>query len=743
MAREFDTQIKFGVKDEATPRIRSLSAEFRRMSNTRETQGIRSEQSIQREITRTIAAWNRLEVSGTLSAKGQERAYQQMLSTVARLRQEMAVVERQQSSTSTNDFRRMSSARETLGIRSERNIQREIARTVASYNRLERSGSLSANEQSRAFEKMQSTVAKLRQEMAGAERQQRSWGKAAFAIGSGIAAGAMTLRKPINDQASYSMHLAELSNLAYNKEDVAGRITGKKVLDASIRKALRLGGGTPEQAFAALQSMIRSGSMTVAEAQQSLPGVMMNASATGSDPEAVANLQASAYNFGLSKKDALSALSVTTTAAQHGRVGVPLLAREMPKALESAKSAGFKGRAGFSQVAALFEAAAIGAGTPEEAATNVTNLLAELTSSNLSNNAKHITIKGKGVDFKALSVKDAAKGLTPLDTVNNLVDTALKYDKNYQGLGKKLANTQDEGERTSLEAQRDLIEGQYISQLFPNQYSKNAFQLYRRQIPYFNKLQHEQMEQFDLPAEKRSAELDFDLIKQEPEFQMHQAQNEKLFATNDAIAPVAKTLGDLADYGSKLAQEFPGLTTAAAGATVAITALGAAAAVKSGADLLMGRSGGKAGAGMLGKLKGLFSKGGAGVVEGAATTGKAAGMLKWVPFLGEAAMAYQGSQDFPLIDIQRGKDQAAEARAKGGESNPAMMALMPQSAGALDALDEIRKWFSGSDQDKPADKAAAAAPAPAAPTVNLTVTLDGREIATAVEQRFDRDGRRK
>ncbi|PIJ41661.1 hypothetical protein BOM25_15785, partial [Serratia sp. OPWLW2] len=126
-----------------------------------------------------------------------------------------------------------------------------------------------------------------------------------------------------------------------------------------------------------------------------------------------------------------------------------------------------------------------------------------------------------------------------------------------------------------------------------------------------------------------------------------------------------------------------------------------------------------------------------------ATAGKAAGMLKWVPFLGEAVMAYQGSQDFPLIDIQRGKDQAAEARARGGEANPAMMALMPKPAGALDALDEIRKWFSGSGQDKAADKAAAAAPAPAAPIVNLTVTLDGREIASTMEQRLDRDGRRK
>lgn len=97
------------------------------------------------------------------------------------------------------------------------------------------------------------------------------------------------------------------------------------------------------------------------------------------------------------------------------------------------------------------------------------------------------------------------------------------------------------------------------------------------------------------------------------------------------MAPLAKPLCYLADYSSKLAQEFPGLTTAASGAAVAITALGAAA-VKSGADLLMSRSGdikgGKAGGDVLGKLKGLFSKGVSAVAEGAETAGKVAGMLK-------------------------------------------------------------------------------------------------------------------
>lgn len=673
MAREFDTQMTFRVQDDATPRIRSLSEEFRRMS----------------------------------------------------------------------------SARETLGIRSERTIQREIDRTMAAYNRLSRSGTLSATEQSRAFEKTQATVSRLRQEMAGAERQQRSWGKAAFAIGSGVVAGAMTLRKPINDQMDYSLHLAELANFAYSKDSVAERTKGKQTIDQAIREALRQGGGTHEQAVGAVEAMLRAGNMQRSEVFKELGNVMMNATANLADAVDMANLQSSIYGFGLNKQDSSLALSATTTAAQHGRAGVGLLAKELPGALSSARSAGFHGREGFAAVPALFQTAAKEAGTPEQGVTNAYNLMADLTSSNLANNAKQLMLKGKdgktikGVDFRALARQDAEKGLTPLDTVNRLVDRALAGDSGYQKLTKRLATTKDENARADIEAQRSLIEGQYIAQLFPNQYSGSGFRAYRKNKPYFDKLQHEMLEQFDLPEGQRSAELDYGLIKDEPKMQLQRAENEKFNATNDAISPVSKVLGDVAETGAKLAQEFPGLTTAAAGAAIAIKGLGLAAAAKTGADLLTGRNGGKPGGGVLSKVRGLFGKGSSGLAEGAATAGKAAGMLKWVPFLGEAAMAYQGAQDFPLIDIQRGKDQAAEARARGGEANPEMMALMPQPVGALDALDEIRKWFSGSGQDKTADKTAAAPPAPAAPIVNLTVTLDGREIATAMEQRLDRDGRRK
>ncbi|KOP35249.1 hypothetical protein AFK69_00055, partial [Xenorhabdus sp. GDc328] len=61
-------------------------------------------------------------------------------------------------------------ARETLGVRAERAIQREITRTIASYNRLARSGTLSIAEQSRAYDAMRQRVAALRNEMQGVSR---------------------------------------------------------------------------------------------------------------------------------------------------------------------------------------------------------------------------------------------------------------------------------------------------------------------------------------------------------------------------------------------------------------------------------------------------------------------------------------------------------------------------------------------------------------------------------------------
>lgn len=73
---------------------RTRAAELRRNARAREALGVSSEQSVQREIDRSIAAYNRLTRAGVMSATEQSRAFNQMRSRVAALRSELQGVTR-------------------------------------------------------------------------------------------------------------------------------------------------------------------------------------------------------------------------------------------------------------------------------------------------------------------------------------------------------------------------------------------------------------------------------------------------------------------------------------------------------------------------------------------------------------------------------------------------------------------------------------------------------------------------
>lgn len=747
MARDFDTQIKFGVQDNATPKIRSLSEEFRRMSSARESLGIRSEHNIQREISRTVAAYNRLERSGVLSVKEQERAYQRMQSTVSRLRQEMGETLRVQEkmNPALQEYRRMASARETLGIRSEQSIRREINQTLAAYNRLSRSGTMSASEQSRAWNQTQATVARLRRELGETERSYQRLarvGKTVGAIGGGLVAGAMVMRKPIENQMQYDSELRKVANFAYKHDNLAGRQSGMTDIDGAIKTALREGGGDINGAFHGLEVMLRSGTMTTEQAFRALPGVMKNATATETDAASVASLQSSAFNFGLNEKDARAGLSVTTTMAQNGMVDVPLLAKEMPKALESAKSIGLHGRTGFSQVAALFEAAARGAGSPEEAATFTTNLLSELSSPTLANNFKQIKVGKRGLDIRALMRADAAKGLTPLDTVDRAIRSMDDHDPQFVALNKQIARTAPGEARAQLEARRDQIHGQNVGRIFTNEYSRMGFLNWERNKDYYHKLVGEGNEQFDMPAGKTSADLDFELVKDSPAFQVNKAKNEAAFSSNDTASPFSKWVGEAADKAAELAQEFPKLTTAISGASSVFQVL-----KDIGGGVALGWAGNK----LWNRLKGgdsaLAKEGGDAAAKAAETAAKGGGVLsKGGNLLGKMARvpfaeAYIAYNQFYEQVMERSEDKRKRLKEEGyGIPDSA-----PLPVGFLDAFDEIKSFFSQNNSAKttaPGETPANSRQAPQQPFV-ANIYLDGHDVTQAVLRRVDVDSRRK
>lgn len=746
MARDFDTQIKFGVRDNATPKIRSLSEEFRRMSSARESLGIRSEHNIQREISRTVAAYNRLERSGVLSVKEQERAYQRMQSTVSRLRQEMGETLRVQEkmNPALQEYRRQAQARETLGIRSEQSIRREINQTLAAYNRLSRSGTMSASEQTRAWNQTQTTVARLRRELGETERSYQRLarvGKTVGAIGGGLIAGAMVMRKPIENQMEYDSELRKQANFAYSNENSkAGREAGMKTIDAAIKRAIREGGGDISGAFHAMETMQRSGTMGRDQVFAALPGVMKISSATETDPAAVASLQSSAFNFGLNEKDAHAGLSVATTMSQHGMVDMSLLAKEMPKALESAKSIGLHGRTGYSQVGALFEAAARGAGSPEEAATFTTNLLSELSAPTLANNFKQAKIGKRGIDIRALIRADAAKGLTPLDTVDRGIRAMDEHDPQFVALEKQISRTAPGEARAQLEARRDQIHGQNVGRIFTNEYSRMGFLNWERNKDYYHKLIKEGNAQFDMPEGHTSADLDYNLVEDSASFKVNKAKNEAIVASNDTAAPLAKSFGDVADKTSELAKEFPKLTTAVTGAYSAFQVfnnIGGGLALAWAGKKIWNKAKGPEPSiaeptGALASETSTLSKGGA-------IIGK---YLKWLGPIGEAVAAYQGAQDFPLVQVQRQKDKEADAIRHGADPDTAKYLSSP---GFLDAFDEIKNFFSQNNTAKPASKGSNVPYAPQGPQqpVVANIYLDSREVTDAVLRRIDVDSRRQ
>jgi|GEM_PF-3223480 len=569
------TKISRLQKEMAEVEVRS----YTRRNTAREAYtalGIRSEQSIQREIQKTVAAYNRLERSGTLSATALTRAHEKMTSTVSKLEQELGKVEEQ-------SLMRRNTAREAwerLGVRSEHSIRREIQQTEAAYNRLERSGVLSAQELQRAQEKTIATVGKLRRELGEVAKQERTLGErfrggAAVAgkIGGAVLGAGMLLRGPINDAAAYDATLRREANFAYSDRDTKGRLEGMDRMSSAVQDAVDKTGASPEEAFAALETMWRSGVIGKEKPYKFLNNVLRNAAATGADAESVASTQASAVNFGMNDDDAAAALSVLTTFAQHGKVDVPELARAMPRALEAGKSAGYHGTKGFSQIGALFEAAAIGTGDPQEAATNTNDLLAALSGNNLQNSAERIRINGHKLDIRGMMRNDLAHGKTALDTVTGVISKMDSTDPQFKRLTKQLSSATTDEQRANIQAQIDQIHGQHISQLFPNQQDRNAYLNFDRNRPFYDQLVKEGGDQFSKPEGQRSADQDWKLVSDSAQWKMDREKNMAVVTSNKSAGGAAALWGDVMNHVADLEKEFPALATAVSGTTSAFQTL--------------------------------------------------------------------------------------------------------------------------------------------------------------------------
>ncbi|MED9379632.1 phage tail tape measure protein [Escherichia marmotae] len=508
------------------------------------------------------------------------------------------------------EIQRAARARETLGIRAEREIRREIYQTVASYNRLARAGFESAQEQERAMQATREKARALKRELDGVTQAQMKMAKtpvipepgrfaraAAFGgnavtIGGGIAAGAAIMAQPVKKQMSYERQLAMMANTAFSDGGLEGRRAGLEQMKSSIRNAVTYGGGTKEDAAETLDALLKDG-ISFETASKWLPELMKYATASGASATDLAKVMIKGKKtFGFRDEDISTVLNMAIAAGKEGSFELNDMARWLSQQMGAASAAGMKGKDDFVKILALNEAAAITAGSSDEAGNNVVNLLAKLTSKDIETAAAGINYNGKGIDFAGTLTEAREHGLNPIDALSSLIDKIVASDKRYQELQKKLASARDKGEQTAVyDSMTTLLEGFGVGKLVADRQALMALLAYRNNPEYRKKVEDAINQQRTLPEGQRAGDVDFKFMSDTNDFKTEQAKNTLEFSQMDGVKKLADASGAVADAISWAGKEFPGLTTAVVAATTAIEAMTAAAVTFAGLKFLSDMSG--------------------------------------------------------------------------------------------------------------------------------------------------------
>lgn len=494
-----------------------------------------------------------------------------------------------------SEYQRSASARSTLGIRAERDIQREIQLTQAAYNRLTRSGVMSANEQSRAFEAMTSRVSKLRgelnstgQSMSRMERA-KGWGSNAMAIAGGVTAVGAVLAQPVNNQMTYERRLADMSNTAFADQGIDGRKAGMKQMDSLIRESVKTGGGNKESAADTLNALLASGAVDFNSVKTLLPVIQKYATASGADPKDLAQIAIRLkQTFGIKDEDIGKALNMSIAAGQAGSFELSDMSKFLPAQLANASNIGMKGLDDYSTLLGLNQAAAITAGDSAQAGNNVVNLLAKINSSDAANAASRIKINGHGIDLPGSLSAARGKGINSLDAFNGIVDKVVANNPAYQKLEAQLKNAKGDDRRKIMESQSKILEGSAVGKMIADQQALMALVGYRSNKSYVADVKKDVNAQRTLPDGQRAGDVNFDLVSSTNDFKTDQLKNTRDFSEMDAIKPLSDVLGRLSKELTDYADKYPDLTTAVSGATTGIKALAAGAAAVAGIRILTG-----------------------------------------------------------------------------------------------------------------------------------------------------------
>jgi hypothetical protein len=468
------------------------------------------------------------------------------------------------------DYARMTAARQVLGVRSEREIQREIFRTQAAYARLARSGTMSFEEQRRAARAMREEVTRLHNEMGRLTgRQQLLRGaRIAGGVAVGVGTAAVLAAPAVKRSLDYDLRLAYMANTAFAERNTAGRRAGKSELDAIIRDAVRFGGGTRDGAAETADALFGSGIFKVGDVKAILRDAQLAGTANNADPAAFAQMAITAnQTMGIPADRMGRVFGMGTYAGQQGGFEIRDMAKWLPQQMAAAKAVGMYGESGFAKLAALNQAAVVTAGTRDEAGNNVVNLLAKLGSQDTAKD-----FHKQGIDLPKRIAEGRMRGQDALDVVGDLLASQLSKDKNYQRIQKELRTATTGSDRAAaLSAAGDIAQGTVIGKVFQDRQALMALYGFVNGRDRVNQIAAGAPQNAD--AQLRN----MDVIRESPAFQWQQVQQSKEMALQDSINKFAPAIGGMGEKLAELMQKYPGYTTAVIAATGALAALATSA----------------------------------------------------------------------------------------------------------------------------------------------------------------------
>lgn len=574
------------------------------------------------------------------------------------------------------ELRRNARAREALGISSEQTIRRQIDQTIAAYNRL-----------TRAFNQMRSRVAALRSELQGVTRLERArqTGRNVMTVAGGVAAAGAALVQPIRKQMSYSERLTEMTDTAFSDQDIAGRTAGMQRLDKLIRQNVQSSGLSKEGVMGATGVLFGKG-FSEREVEAILPTLTRTAQAGKVDPEQLATVVTKMMQtFHITKDQVPAALNSMLVGGQKGGFEIADMVKGFPAQMAMAKQLGLFGMEGINSLIKMNELGESTAGSTDEAATNVVNLLQKINAPDTKEKLKHVKVNGKGINLEATLALAKAHGMNQVDAFVKIIETVASQNKEYTKLKKKLDSlpkNDQSGKRDVYESMLQIFQGAGIGEVVNDRQALLGLIAYMNGGKMGGEIDTALYQQQHLkPGEKSATDLNFEFNSQQDWYKADQAKNAWDFAQMDAVKGPAHLVGTFAGGLADAAEKLPGLATAVAGATTAIQAMTQAAWAMAGLKLLSSLTGGAAKTvttaatttaegGWLSRTTGTAGRG---------LLGRVLGKL-FAPIA-----AYEGAEDEPLIQVERAKDKRARVEAAGYK--------LPEgfsSPGLLDVWDE---WF--------------------------------------------------